>query len=148
MASGMEITSVQIAFIGLLITAGGTLWALFRLVTTSADSVRREMMAEIEKSATAAAKGKHDLANQMQLSFGKMESEIDRLKRETVRREDMAAIENRLGAMFTKIETKVDNITDKLAGFTILEKQVQSIDKRLDDAIRRLETGVASRVRE
>lgn len=139
MTNTLEITSVQIAAIGLVLTAVVSLWSLFKLVTSSAESVRKELLAEIDKTDALASKGRHELANLMQVQLTKMETELDRLRRETVRREDMAAIEGRLTSMFTKIETKVDVITERLAQFPALEKQVQSIDSRLDGAIRRLE---------
>jgi hypothetical protein len=133
----VQITGVQISLLAVMFTAGAALWALYRLVTTGAESVRKELLAEIDKQAALAAKSIHDKANAATAITVKIEAELERLKRETVRREDMAAIENRLTAMFAKIETKVDAVGEKLAGFAALEKQVLALDTRLENALRR-----------
>lgn len=140
MDAAMQITSVQITLLGLLFTAGGALWALYRLVTSGAESVRKEAFAEIDKQAALASKSIHDKSNATQIIITKLDADLERLKRETVRREDMAAIEARLTAMFTKIEIKVDAVAEKLAGFSALEKQVQGLENRLESVLRRAAT--------
>lgn len=145
----LEITTPLIAFMALLFTAGAALAALFRLVSTSTGAIRTELMAEIaatratigtvraelvgeiEKQAALASKSRHDMSNLMQLNMNRIEVDVERLKREAVRREDMNAIENRLTAMLTKMEGKVDLIAEKVGAFAVLEKQVHSIDTRL-----------------
>ena len=135
----LEVSSAQIAGIALLFTAGAALFALFRLVQNTSEAVRKEVLAEVDKQAALASKSRHDTNANNATTILKMDVEIERLKRETVRREDMAAIESRLTAAVAKIESKVDHITDKLSGFKMLEKQVENIDARLETAIRRLE---------
>lgn len=137
----LEVTSVQIAAIMLLFTAGGAMFALFRLVTNTAEAVRKELMAELDKHDAVATKSRHDEKGNTTTVIMRLEGEVDRLKRETVRREDMTAIETRLTAAVVKIESKVDQITDKLAGFRILERQVESIDARLQLAVDRFLPG-------
>lgn len=139
MTSSLEITSIQLGALAFLFTAGGALWALFRLVTTSAEGVRKEAEANVEKTAAVEGKARHDLANNIQIQLAKFENELERLKRETVRREDMAAIENRLTAAFTKIETKVDTISERLQALPSLEGRITGVDSRLDAVIRRLD---------
>lgn len=151
--AAVEITSPLIAFLALLFTAGAALAALFRLVNTTTQSVRTELVAEIaasratigtvraeligeiEKQAALASKSRHDQANLIQLNMNRIEVDVERLKREAVRREDMSAIENRLTAMLTKMEGKVDIIAEKVGAFTVLEKQVQQIDSRLSSIL-------------
>lgn len=148
--SSLEFSSVQLAFIAVLFTAGGALWALFRLVTSSADQVRRDgevainslrdqLKAEIDKEAALASKSRHDVANFIQVQLTKLDGEIERLKRETVRREDMQAIEGRLTTAMAKMESKVDTLGERLGAFSMLEKQVQQLDRRLDALLSRLE---------
>lgn len=145
----LEVTSIQITSLALVITAVGGLWGLFKVITsgteaarlaglTAVESLRKEMQAEIEKIEAVTSKNVHDKANAAAVLIGKLEVDLDRLKRETVRREDMAAIESRLVAMFTKIETKFDGVADKLAMLGPLEKQLQNLDSRVDGLIRRI----------
>ena len=155
--STFDISSVQLAFIALLITAGSVQWALFRMVTAAGEKLspvleatKRELENEISKQALVAANALQEhralssaaiakLEANTAAALSKLDTDIERLKREAVRREDMSAIESRLTAMLVKMENKVDQITDKLMGFSLLEKQVQTIDLRLSDNIRRTE---------
>lgn len=136
MTEAVQISSIQVAVIGLLFTAAAALWAVYRLINAGPEAVRKELIAEIEKQAALSSKSIHDKANAFQTVTTKLEVDIERLKRETVRREDMAAIEQRLTTMFVKMETKVDTIVDKLAGFAVLERQVQALTNRLEIAVR------------
>ena len=159
----LEFSTVQFAFVALLITAGSVQWALFRMVTAAGEKLapvleatRKELEAEIAKQALVAANSLNEYralsnATVAKLESGtaahltKLEGDIERLKRDAVRREDMAAIESRLTAMLVKMENKVDTITDKLMGFALLEKQVQTMDVRLSDTLRRAEPPMMAR---
>ena len=157
MGGNLELTSIQFGFVALLITAGSVQWALFRMVAAAGeklapvlDATRKELDAEIAKQALVSANALNEyralanatiakLESNANASITKLEADIERLKRDAVRREDMSAIESRLTAMLVKMENKVDAITDKLMGFALLEKQVQTIDVRLSDSLRRAE---------
>jgi uncharacterized protein YqgV (UPF0045/DUF77 family) len=145
--NGLEITSIQLTGLGVLITVIAGLWGIFKVLTSGTEaakdvaregdeSLRKEMIAEIAKVDAVFSKSIHDKYNSITALFTRLEVEIDRLKRETVRREEMTAIEARLTAAFTKIEGKLDNMTEKLAILGPLEKQVQAFETRLEAANR------------
>ena len=145
----VELNSAYFALIALMVTLGGVLWTLFRMVADAGnkqapvieaarkelsaeiEGARRELAAEIDKQVAINDRGRHDLRNTVQNSFTKVETDLDRLKREAVRREDMSAIETRLTAMLAKMETKLDKMGEHLSDYKALEKQVGSMDARL-----------------
>jgi hypothetical protein len=135
----VELTAVQIAFVMAIFTAGTALAALFRLVNTSAESVRKEMIAEMDRRDAVNAKARHDGNARIATDMLKIDAAVETLKRETVRREDMQAIEARLTQAIARLDGKMDLVTDRLSNFGALEKQVAGMERRLDAALRRLE---------
>lgn len=135
----MELTTVQLAFVALLFTAGAALAALFRLVNTASESVRKELLTELDRRDAMNSKARHDGNNRITTDMLKLEANLSTLQREAVRREDLQAIEARLAQAIARLDGKMDLVTDKLANFAALERQVQSMDQRLGHAIRRLE---------
>lgn len=134
----LEITPVQIAAVLCLFTAGGALWALFKLIQNTTDAVRKELMAGLDKQEAVNSKTRHDEKAGVTAMILKLEVEVDRLKRETVRREDMAAIETRLTAAVVKIEGKVDTMVEKLSSLKSVERQVENLDARLQLVVPRM----------
>ena len=140
----VEFNSAYFAAIALMVTLGGVLWTLFRMVHDAGnklapviEATKRELAAEIDKQAAINDRGRHDLRNAVHTSFTKVETDIDRLKREAVRREDMSAIETRLTAMLQKVETKLDKMGEQINGYTSLEKQVGNLERHMNDVARR-----------
>lgn len=145
-AGEMTLTSMQFAFIGQVIAVGAVLWGLWKSVAAAADkqapviaAVRAELYAKIDAEVAQASKSRHDMANSLQAQLSRIEQDVERLKREAVSKADLTAIENRLSTMFAKVEGKVDALNDRLLPLLALEKQVQSIDNRLAEALRRIE---------
>lgn len=146
MTGELTLTSIQFAFVGQLIAMGMVLWGLWKSVAAAGDKqapaislLRGEILAKIDAEVALASKTRHDMANSLQVQLAKIEVEIDRLKRETVRRDELASIEARLTAMFSRVDNKMDLLNDKLVPLLALEKQVQSMDNRLGEALRRIE---------
>jgi hypothetical protein len=142
----MELNTVQFAFLGQLIALGAVLWGLWRSVAAAGDkqapviaSLKAELLAKIDAEVALASRARHDLANQTQTAMIRLEQDVERLKREAVRKEDLSAIENRITHIIGKMDTKVDLLNEKLVPLLALEKQVMSIDNRLNEALRRLE---------
>lgn len=135
----MELNAVQIGFIALLFTAGAALAALFRLVNTAVEGLRKETIQEMDRRDLLNSKARHEGNNRTAQDMLKLEASVATLQRETVRREDLQAIEARLTQQIARLDGKMDLVTDKLSGFIALEKQVQQMDARLGQALRRLE---------
>lgn len=146
MDGSLNLSTVQFAFVAQLIAVGGVLWGLWKSIGAAGDkqgpvieAVRKELIAKLDAEVALASKSRHDMGNALQAMIGKIDLDVDRLKRETVRRDELSAIEARLGQMFTKVETKMDLLSDRLASLLALEKQVQNVDNRLAEALRRLD---------
>jgi hypothetical protein len=136
-----SIASVSLAF--LLAIVGG-----FRYVTAQVDSLRREILAVeknaqlfAEKSAETEARQRHSATNSMQVFLTKMESEVRTLQREAVRQDQMDALENRLSSALSKIEIKVDKLSENAAEIvaiktvlTVVNSRLERISDRLDEA--------------
>jgi hypothetical protein len=135
----VEVTAVQIAFVAVLFTAGMALAGLFKLINTAAESIRKEMLAEMDKRDASNSKARHDGMNRVATDMLKLEGQIGTLQRETVRREDLQQIETRLTQAIARLDNKMDLVTDKLSGFVALEKQVNLLDARLGRTLSRLE---------
>jgi hypothetical protein len=135
----LELNAVQIGFVALLFTAGAALAALFRLVSTAVESLRKETLAELDRRDALNSKARHDGNGRIAADMLKLEAAVATLQRETVRREDLQQIENRLAQQIARLDGKMDLVGDKLSGFVVLEKQVQQMDARLGQALRRLE---------
>jgi peptidoglycan hydrolase CwlO-like protein len=119
----------------------------FRYVTAMADALRREIAAVKEESRLFAekvgegeARQRHSMANTIQTLVAKQEADIRQLQREAVRQEQLNALEGRLGQALSKIEAKLDRVTETaaevgamkvtLAAVTV---QLDRLDKKLDD---------------
>jgi hypothetical protein len=69
----------------------------------------------------------------------KIEIDLERLKREAVRREEMASLESRMNAILMKIETKLDHLVEKLGDWRGLEAQIKVTGERIEGISKRLE---------
>lgn len=119
----------------------------FRYVTAMAESLRREIAAAKEEARLIAEKGdeaearqRHSMANNMQTITTKMEGEVRALARESVRQEQLNALEGRIGQALAKIEGKLDRVAESNAEvgaikvtLSALVVQVERLDKKLDD---------------
>lgn len=141
--SSLEITTIQFTALGAIIAVIAGLWGVFKVLTSGTDaakqvaregddSLRKEMLSEMGKVEAVLSKSVHDKNNAIQSMFTRLDTDVDRLKRETVRREEMAAIESRLTAASAKIEGKLDAMLEKLVVLGPLEKQVAALENRLD----------------
>lgn len=81
---------------------------------TAIAAVAREAKLEIEKCIAIESKARHDLGNSMQMAVGRLEERMDRLGRETVRKEDMGHLEQRMTASQDKIEQRMDTRFDRI----------------------------------
>lgn len=89
-------------------------FATFRYFISSLENARRETVLLVDKQAEHDGKMRHDLANSVVLSLGKIEGDVKRLERESVRREEMTVMEARLTTGQEKIATKVDKLDEKI----------------------------------
>ena len=130
------------ALLGLGMTMLGLLFTFFRFVGTGIESVRTELAelvraarsdseGRIEKIAESELKSRHVMIGNMTTVTSKIEADIDRLKRETVRREEMTSLENRMNSILMKIETKLEGLVEKFSDWRGLVGQIKSTGERL-----------------
>lgn len=134
-----SIASVSLAF--LLAIVGG-----FRYVTAQVDSLRREIAAVeknaqlfAEKAAETESKQRHSANNATQVFIAKIEGDIRTLQRETVRQEQMDALETRLSSALAKIEVKVDKLAETAAEIVAIRTHLVSVNSRLERISDRLD---------
>ena len=138
----MEITTVHIAIIAVLFTAGATLFGAFKWISATVEAAKKEALLTIDRSAEAEGKLRHSLANTMQTVVTELRRDLEVVKREGVRREEMTAMEARLVARSDKIEVKLDHVSERLAELVSLTGVVRANSDRLERVLSRYEGAV------
>lgn len=92
----------------------GALFTSFRYFVASIEAVRVEASGALKAQAAQDSKARHDAANMLTVNQTRLENDVERLKRETVRREEITALETRMTAGQTRIENKVDKLDEKI----------------------------------
>lgn len=128
----MEITTAQIAVITVLITMAGTIFGAFKWINATVEAAKKEALLTIDRSAEAEGKLRHSLANTMQTIVTELRRDLEMVKREGVRREEMTAMEARLVARSDKIEVKLDHVSERLAEIASLSSIVRANAERLE----------------
>ena len=136
----MEITTEQVAVITVLITLGGTVFGAFKWVSSMVEAAKKEALLTIDRSAEAEGKLRHSLANTMQTIVTELRRDLELVKREGVRREEMTAMEARLVARSDKIEIKLDHVSERLAEIASLSNLLRANSDRLERFLCRHET--------
>jgi hypothetical protein len=128
----------------------GLLFTFVRFVGAGIESVRMEMAeqvraarveseARLEKIVESELKSRHLMIGNITAITSKIETDLDRLKRESVRREEVTSLENRMNTILLKIETKLDSLVSRLGDLRGLEAQIKATGERLDEISKRLE---------
>lgn len=141
MEVGSVTSLVSVTLAMLIALLGG-----FRYITAMAEALRREITAVkesallmAEKAGEAEARQRHQANNNMQGIIAKLESDLRTVQREGVRQEQMNALETRIQGALTKIETKVDKLTEATAEISNLRTTLQSLNNRLERISDRLD---------
>jgi len=92
----------------------GALFTSFRYFVASIEAVRIEALSALKAQSAHESKARHDSANALTVNHTRLENDVERLKRETVRREEITALEARVTAGQTRIENKVDKLDEKI----------------------------------
>jgi len=138
------------AILGAGTTILGMFFAFFRFVASGTEAVRTEMGEQIRiarneselritKVAETEMRSRNTMIGNVTAVTKKIEADLDRVKRESVRREEMASLETRMNGILMKIETKLDYVVEKLGDWKGLEAQIKLTGERLDGISKRLE---------
>ena len=138
----MEVTTAQVAVLTVLITLGGTVFGAFKWINSMVEAAKKEALLTIDRSAEAEGKLRHSLANTMQTVITELRRDLELVKREGVRREEMTAMEARLVARSDKIEVKLDHVSERLAEIASLSNLVRTNSDRIERFLRRQDTSV------
>jgi hypothetical protein len=145
----MDVTSWA-TILGVGTTILGVFFAFFRFVASGTEAIRTEMgeqlriarnegEARITKMAETEMRSRNAMIGNVTAVTKKIDADLDRLKRESVRREEMASLEARMNGILMKIETKLDYLVEKLGDWRGLEAQIKLTGERLDGISKRLE---------
>lgn len=135
-----ELNGTTLTLIALVLSLLGTAFAVSRGITAQIEGLRKELGAEIQHKCDEEAKNRHKMANDMQLICGKLETSQQQLARDTVRREDHTSFEARVTAQFTKLESRVEHVAERLGILPVLEAQTKSNGITLDKIFTRLDS--------
>lgn len=103
----------MIALVSVTIAGIGTVIAVLRFVASTADAVRKESADALKEGLRQEASSRGNAIQPLHTWLGRVEIDVSELQRETVRRADLAAFENRL----TRLDNKMDGFSDKLDAF-------------------------------
>lgn len=129
--------SVQL--IALLVTVVGVIVALLGYVSTQSKNLREVISSGDKATAEAAAKQRHDLANQFHMTAVTMRADIETLKRESVRKDEVTAMDNRWASNFVRLEAKLDRVAEQLSQMAALEVSIRSCSDQLGSVAKRLD---------
>ena len=132
--------------IALVVTGFGVVVALLGYVSTQSKNLR-EVISTGDASARTysdtlfaqTGKSRHDLANQMQLSSNMMRADIETLKREAVRKDEVTAMDNRWAGNFVRLEAKLDRLAEQLNHVAALEVGIRACSEQLASVAKRLD---------
>ena len=128
-----------VQMIALFVTVVGVIVALLGYVTTQSKNLREVISSGDKAMSEVAAKQRHDLANQFQMSASTMRADIETLKRETVRKDEVTAMDNRWSGNFVRLEAKLDRVAEQLSQVAALEVSIRSCSEQLSSVGKRLD---------
>lgn len=142
MEAQQYISMASVALAALMALFGG-----FRYVTAQVEGLRREIVSAeekarllIDKAIEHESKQRHASNNNVQIITSKIENEIRQIQRETVRHEQMDALEARVTNALSKIEAKVDRLAETAGEIAAIKQNLAQVTVRLDKLLDRLET--------
>ena len=131
--------SESVQLIALLVTAVGVIIALLGYVSTQSKNLREVISSGDKATSEAASKQRHDLANQFQITASTMRADIETLKREAVRKDEVTAMDNRWSGNFVRLEAKLDRVAEQLSHVAALEVSIRSCSEQLGTVAKRLD---------
>jgi len=85
----------------------------------------------VKASLETEAKSRHDLANKCATDLARIEMTIRQLDRDAARKEEMHAVERRLGESLAKFEAKLDRLSDGLAKVAAFDGNVRGLSDKM-----------------
>ena len=148
MTATLDLATFATALIA-LVTLCGFIYQIARGFTIKLDTVSKtlalaidnakiENALRIEKLEASESGKRHDERSAFQASVLKIENELNRLQRETVRKEELASLEIRMNNMLAKIESKLDAITDRMADWKVIEAKLKGLTDQFDKIVTKL----------
>lgn len=109
----MDVTTF-VSVIVAIIAVIGMIFGSFGYFNKQLEAVRKEGLGAVATQAALDSKARHDSHNVATTVSLRLESDIERLKRETVRRDELTSLEARVKEGQNRIEAKVDKVDEKL----------------------------------
>lgn len=121
--------------------------ALLGYVSSQSKALRETIMSGDKASVVEAArlcdgegKQRHSMANVMQTQVVQVRNDVETLKREAVRRDDLNALDVRWGQSLSRLESKLDRQAEQLTELAALKATMASCTERLGEVMKRLDT--------
>ncbi len=142
--------TVSLNDIASLVLAGltivGAIIGVVRFVSSQVDGLRREIISAeekarllVEKAVESESKQRHSLASNIATQIARIELDVRQLSKETVRQEQMEALEGRLQTALDKIELKLEKLSEATAEMISIRQQLVSVNNRLERISDRLD---------
>lgn len=129
------------SFVGACMSVLGGAWALVRYFHGRIESVVEHTESLISIAEERQSKLRHDALNNVHVAIARLDLNLEQLRREAVRREEMSQLELRFGSRLEKIETRLEKmgellpmIVERLDGLKQANLQILERNRRVDDA--------------
>ena len=123
---------LDIAIVSQAVGIIGGLFAFYKYFSSQIAASRKEADAKLEKVIEAEAKSRHSMNNSLHAITSVLDRDLELVKSDFVRRDELRALESRLVSRSEKLEMKLDHIGDRMVGLLALEPQVKAINDRLE----------------
>ncbi len=133
-----ELATVLIALAMCLLTLIGGVIAVSKYINSEVSRVRELGIAECKAVSEGMSKQLHTFNNANTAALGKLELALQTLDRSTVRREEITGLEQRITNALSKMETKMDTMTDKVASIPTISANMQTLQKHVDERVDQL----------
>ena len=122
---GATDSTLMVSIFMAVVAGVGTLTALVAYVTQQARNLREVISAGDKHGEDFADKSRKELAANIMAAAAIQPADIEMLKRESVRRDELAAMETRAVAVSSRLELKMDRMAEHL-------QQIPALAARLD----------------
>lgn len=135
-----ELNNGVFMMIGVVISLVGMAIAIYRSIGTGDENVRKELYEKITDVEDGIERARSTERGGFQAMLSRLENDLERLKRETVRREELQQLETRLTQQVGKIEAQIGRIGDRLSALAVLEATSKQNADRLDRLVALMES--------
>lgn len=122
-----NVVSIVVALVAIL----GFAFTIFRASSGQLNSLRKEIVALVDKVEAVESRARHDLANNVASQLAGISARVGSLEKETVRRDE-------IGHSQARIEAKIEKQGEAIARLGIVEERMAALSSQLSEVLKRL----------